>query len=194
MNKFVSVESITLKLDNIKAIPTNAFKSKYGNQDHLTELNFTGTFEKIGSHAFNNLDNLRVIRFEQVEFNKIPAKAFEMKYKNESLVIDFSKSPKITSSAFEVDSSTGINRPTKLILGEQTQPKHITYLTEKVFLPFLLDNEKNTIDLNKHQFDCTDCRNIWLRNNSKHIPRVLNMHCSNGYNLLDYRDFKNCAS
>ena len=100
------------------------------------------------------------------------------------LTIDFYGCPLINSSVFSEKSLINIKRPTNIRFGVFNYPKQVTYLDEKVFLPFLLDNESNTIELKDAKFDCNDCRNYWLKKHPKLVPRLLNTKCSNEKNNI----------
>ena len=193
LSKFINLESVSLDNNNIKEIPSNAFQIIIGYQDNLKEINISGSsFMTIGVSAFENLHNLERITFSMVDLDKISNNAFRMTSSDKPMVIDFSLSPQINSSVFEVNTLAGIQRPTRLIFGSPDQLSHMTYLDEKVFLPFLLGNMKNTIELNLQMFDCNDCRNNWIGKHQALLPRFQNLICSNGKYLLDSTNFKNC--
>ena len=65
------------------------------------------------------------------------------------------------------------------------------FLDEKVFLPFLLDNKYNSIDLFGYGFDCNDCRNYWLTKQNV-LNRINDFSCLDGKNFNDTDNFKNC--
>ena len=69
----------------------------------------------------------------------------------------------------------------------------IYYLDEKIFLPFLLDNELNKIslwmDMNERLFDCNDYRNYWLKKNQNITKRVY-LNCPENKQLNDSDNFK----
>ena len=192
--KFLKIESILL-LNNkmIIEIPSNAFHSSRGDLDHLTEIQIYGPLTKIGSNAFSTLKNVRYIGFEHAAFNIIPDYAFAFdQSSNDTLIIDLTINPMINSSVFSEKSLLNMKRVTKLKFGNACCPKQMVFLNEKPFLPFLLQNQKNTIDLDYEEFDCNDCRNYWIRRNTNITSRVINLKCSNGKTLLDQNNFKMC--
>ena len=119
--------------------------------------------------------------------NSIPNNAFEFEeYSDELFRIDFYESSNF--SAFNEKTLLNIRRPTEIDIFGKT-----TYLEEKVFLPFLLDNEKNSIGLPFVEvFDCNDCRNYWIKKNQNVTKRV-QLICSNKKQINDSDNFKNCT-
>ena len=81
---------------------------------------------------------------------------------------------------FNEKSLLNINRPTKLILKVDYIHSSDRYLDERIYLPFLLDNPKNTIEFcfNTHPTDlspplkCNDPLNLWYKNNNDLAQRV----------------------
>ena len=194
LSSFPSIETFNVyNNDLITEIPSNAFQPINGYQNNLKTLYLAGEFTKIGSNSFYNLNNLTLLSFYNARFKSIPDNAFAFKHKsNVKLSIDFTENPYINSSVFSEKSLINIKRPTNILFGGIGYPKQVTYLDEKVFLPFLLDNENNTIDLKYNDFDCNDCRNYWLKKQPKLIPRLLNIKFSNGKLLLDPDNFEKC--
>ena len=192
--KFVKIEKISLSNVNITEIPSKAFKPLNGYQNNLRELYFTGkSFTKLGSKAFSQINNLKILSFEQVTFQQIPDKAFSFESgSNFTLILSFAANERINSSVFAENSLIDIKRPTKLILGSPRYPHKITYLDEKVFLPFLLDKSLNSIDLLGESFDCSDCRNYWIKKNSTISSQITHLNCSNGKDLNDQDNFSSC--
>ena len=186
LSSFMNIESITLSDIGFNEIPSNAFRPLIGYQKYLRELEITQTFTKIGSHSFSNLKNLTQLTLDIKDLHSIPDYAFVFEeYSDQLFRIDFYQSSNF--SAFNGKTLLNIRRPTELkIFGEST------YLEEKVFLPFLLDNEKNAIQLPFFEaFDCNDCRNYWLKKNQT-IRKRIYVICQNGKQLNDPDNFKNC--
>ena len=196
LSSFPSIEEISLyNNDLFTEIPSNAFQPINGYQNNLRKLYLQNSFTKIGSNSFYNLNNLTLLSFYNARFKSIPDNAFAFKHKsNVKLSIDFTENPYINSSVFSEKSLININRPTNISFGDYRYKKQITYLDEKVFLPFLMDNENNSIDLKYEDFDCNDCRNYWLKKQPKLVPRLFNTKCSNGKVILDPVNFKNCST
>ena len=68
----------------------------------------------------------------------------------------------VTNSSFSEKALDNMNKETSLFFST-THDGQIKYLYERPFLPFLTENENNTIDLSSFQFDCNDYRNYWLK-------------------------------
>ena len=196
LSKFRAIENIKLSNVNITEIPDNAFQLSTRKQPNLTQIYFVGqSFVKLGEKAFESLDNLRVLSFENVNLQKIPENAFAFKKaSNVTLILDLSSNKLLNSSVFEVNSLANIKRPTRILFGSSQTKKEITYLDEKVFSPFLADNKNNTIDLLKEEFDCNDCRNKWIRKESDTLSRLLHLSCANGRQFNDPDNFKECTN
>ena len=77
-------------------------------------------------------------------------------------------------------------------LGDAMANNYFSYLDEKAFLPFLLDNSKNIIEMGYAEFDCDDCRNYWIIKHIDLIKRLPGIICSDNTNVDDVKNFKNC--
>ena len=190
LSSFVNIEFIFLQDIGVNEIPSNAFRPINGYQKNLRGLNFWNSIHKIGSHAFSNLKNLKVLSLDIFNLNSISDYAFEFEeYSDQIFIIEFIDISDF--SAFNEKTLLNIRRATELRLLDND--REIFILEEKVFLPFLLDNEKNTIHLEESQvFDCNDCRNYWIKNNQNVTNRVSGK-CSNKKQLNDPDNFKNCT-
>ena len=89
---------------------------------------------------------------------------------------------------FNEKSLVNIRRPTKLWLRLNSETK---LLEQKLFLPFLLDNQKNSIDLFGAGIDCNDCRNYWLTKQNS-TKKVNDFKCLDEKQFEDLDHFKNC--
>ena len=192
-NEFQKIQNIELLFNNITEIPSNAFNEL----DHLIEVHLGGeSIKKIGANVFSKLHGVAQVGFEQVNFS-IPNNAFQFTNKSDDhLLISFSDSPGLSNSVFTEKSLLKINRPSTIRFGSWSgskPSKQMTFLNEKVFLPFLLDNDKNAIDMNGVDFDCNDCRNYWLKKNTKALSKVIMIKCSNKKAFNDAANFKNCS-
>ena len=172
LSKFIDAEEISLIFnENITEIPTNAFSNGSSQMNKLKVLNFIYTFNKINSYGFSSLDNLEEVNFINNNFENIAENAFTFDHApNKSLTLKFH--PEETNSfGFNEKSLISINRPTKLILVNLGTAESGYYLEERIYLPFLLDNPKNTIKicvktaLGGDGFNFNDSRNIWLTTN-----------------------------
>ena len=190
--KFVNIQNFELLYNNMSMIPTNAF----GSLENLLEVHFAGnSIKKIESQAFTKLPGFVTVSFEQVNFTTIPENAFQFdNVNNWTMIIDFGNSPLLTNSVFSQKSLLGMRRSATLRFGNSKYPKQMTYLDEKVFLAFLLENDKNSIDMNGEAFDCNDCRNYWLKKNEKAFKRISSLNCSDKKPFNDPAHFKNCTS
>ena len=187
MSKFINAEVIFFtKIANLTEIPPRAFGSSQVNK--LKVLNFMYSFTKINSYAFSSLDNLREIKFFKNKFEAIAENAFSFDHaSNKSLSLEFF-SRDTNDFGFNEKSLVNINRPTKLTLDIPELPESGCYLEERIYLPFLLDNPKNTIEVCFNSdanggrpggdFNCSDVRNLWFKNNNDLVQRIT--YCNDG--------------
>ena len=187
LSNFVNIEFILLSDIGLNEIPSKAFRPINGYQKSLKILRLYQDISKIGSNAFSNLKNLTELTLSIENLISIPDYAFEFEENSDQLFkINFVFNSNF--SAFNEKTLLNIRRPTELEL------TNVNYLEEKVFLPFLLDNEKNTIkSTDVEVFDCNDCRNYWLRKN-QNVNKRVTLNCSNKKQFNDPDNFKNCTS
>ena len=188
LSSFVNIQFMYLNGIGVNEIPSNAFEPINGYQDNLKTLTFGDPFTRIGKYAFSNLRNLTHLSLFGYYLEKIEDHAFEFKeYSDRKFELELRSS--LNFSIFNEKTFVNIRRPTELRLLSVDNAK---YLEEKVFLPFLLDNVKNTINLvNVKVFDCNDFRNYWLKRNLIVDQRVT-VNCSNNKILNDSDNFKMC--
>ena len=116
----------------------------------------------------------------------IPKNAFNFKNpSNETLYLSLFENP-INSTSFAFNSLINSKRPIRLNMSFT----NITYLDEKIFLPFFVKNNKNLLYLFGVKIDCMDCRNYWLIKYKEYISRISQMKCSNGNQILNKKNFK----
>ena len=189
LSSFVNIESIYLSDIGFTEIPSKAFRPLIGYQNNLKNLTFFQEITKIGSHAFFDLKNLSKLSILTRDLISIPDYAFEFEeFSDQLFLIQFVYNSNF--SAFNEKTLLNIRRPTQL---ELYNTNNAYYLEEKVFLPFLLDNEKNTIKLTEVEvFDCNDCRNYWIKNIS-YVNKRVTANCSNKKLFNDSDNFKNCT-
>ena len=65
-------------------------------------------------------------------------------------------------------------------------------LNGNVFLPFLLENGHNTINLVNNDLDCNDCGNVWIREHEELQSRISPLKSLDGKDINNFRNFKNC--
>ena len=172
LNKFTNLKIAEI-IGNKKVteIPSNAFTSL----NKLWFLRFEDSFTKIGSYAFSKLKNLREIWLKNDYFDEISEHilAFDNP-SNISLSIKFVfNSSHINGSGLNEKSLLNTNRPTELRFSNIFLAEDEQYLDERVFQPFLMDNPRNTIDVEFRDFDCNNVRNSWIKNNNQINERVI---------------------
>ena len=193
LSSFVNIERIEIPFIGLNEIPSKAFRPINGYQERLKFLLLGQGFTIIGKNSFSNLKNLDWLSFLSAKFTKMPDYTFEFEeYSNKTFHIEFVWDLNI-NSAFNEKTLLNIRRPTTLYLRGLHS---VTYLDEKVFLPFLLEDQRNSIELTMtntfdNVFDCNDCRNYWLKKN-KNINKNCNIICSNNKYLNDPDNFKKC--
>ncbi|CAG2107166.1 unnamed protein product [Medioppia subpectinata] len=167
-NKFSITNNSQLEPDTMYAV-----MSKFANATRIVEIN-NAKFTMMPANAFSNIElsilqDLWIDSFETtigshaISINHIMSNAFAIdRPSNDSLVINLNACW-LNETSFEPGSLIGINRPTTIWM--QRQHGNIVYLPQKVFHPFYMENELNTIDLSMNNgFDCQDCRSSWLKN------------------------------
>ena len=140
-------------------------------------------FSRISSGSFN-VDNFEVIEFYWTNISVIEDNAFfSHTTVDNDFMLNLMDNRLLSGDSFAEKAFSNIGKPTKLYLGDYLGPNDywkssITYLPEKTFLPFLEISDKNRIVLNgvNYHLDCTDCRNAWLKNNTKELKKL-----SDGY-------------
>ena len=191
LNRLLNVEEINLYSNNFHEIPSNAFKALKS----LKTLRLSESFAKLGTKAFAQLNNLTKIEFFYLRsFEHIPDFAFEFEQpSDQTLNITFGDSVAISSSIFSAKTFVNIRRPTRLtFFNYYNGPQRITYLDEKVFLPFLLENSKNVVELITEELNCNDCRNYWMKQHSVISNRITFQGCTNKRPLNYPGNFNNC--
>ena len=170
------------------------FSAKLAKLNEIT----LGTVTSIEGSPFAHLKNLSKITIEySATLRNIPAGTFLIGYPNGSrtkLEIDINTYG-LNGSGFSVgvfDNPTFKGRSVKLDLSKN----RLEYLEEKVFLPFLKDDERHTItSLKENVLDCDDCRSAWICKQSKDVrEQMLSPPCKQfGRSLTDCeRNFKHC--
>ena len=210
LSKFVRAEYITLSLTNITEIPSNAFQTIEGKQDHLDGLIFIGSsFRKLGNNAFSQFNNLSILQFLDTSIDFIPENAFQFNDDSEKpLTIIFQRNSKLNCSVkFSKNSLIKFKRPTTIFFRSFSTKNYISckmkYLEQKIFLPFLRSNKENQISLHddsidlrikkEPQLNCSDCRNNWLLSNSELLKRVEEFpSCTQRRKFADPVNFINC--
>ena len=157
----------------------------------LESLKFTHSFTKINSFTFSSLDNLEKIDFSKNKIETISENAFSFDLaSNKSLILKFITKD-TNDFGLNEKSFLNINRPTKLILETFAQSESGCHLNETIYLPFLLDNPNNTIDICFGKlfdssvgciFNCSDLGNLWLYSNNENTQRV--QHCNANFEIF----------
>ena len=189
-SKFVNLEKLNLGHNNITEIPSNAFK---GHEGQLKRLSLMGnSYEKIGSRPFYKLRSLWSLSISNTLIDYIPEYAFEFEEEsNKGLALWFALNKLLNSSSFHQDSLIHFKRPT--FIKTTYWGNHFEYLEESVFKKFLNTNPVNRIYLTSVNFDCNNCKNIWLTNQPNLMKRIVDLKCSNKKQINDPDNFKNCT-
>ena len=138
LSSFKNIEVMEVFRNGFHEIPSKAFLPINGYQEKLKNLSLGQDFTKMGNKAFSNLKNLAHLSFESARFKSLPDYAFEFEeHSNQTFHLLFWMDLNI-SSAFNEKTLLNIRRPTTLYLRDLDS---VQYLPEKVFLPFLLENE-----------------------------------------------------
>ena len=104
------------------------------------------SIKKLGNNAFSVL-NLKYLAITETSIDFIPENAFEFNNGSDMwLQIDLKENFLLYNTGFAVNSLTRFNRRTTIVLSDNRIPLK-GYLDEKIFLPFLLSNTKNKIEL-----------------------------------------------
>ena len=129
---------------------------------------FETSFTKINSYAFSSLNNLEKINFSRNRFETIAKNAFSFHHAlNKTFTLEFIQGSEARYDfGFNEKSLVNINRPTNLILFNTYRPESKRYFEERIYLPFLLENPRNTIGICFYDasppgyFNCSDPRNL----------------------------------
>ena len=189
VSKFINAEYMVLSWLNISEVPAHAFKPINGLQDKLKYLEIRGpSFTKIDDNAFYSLNNLTELRIWDTKNQLISKNVFAFERKSdEVLTIRLTNCTFMKNFNFEQDAFLNLKRPANLIINGNGNP----YLEEKVFLPFLLADERNVLTTDQ-LLDCNDCRNVWLKKYKAIHNRVKSLTCSNSKLLTDSSNFVKC--
>ena len=193
VRKFKNIDVLSLDFNNITEIPSNAL----AHHDLLEDVTLRGpSIKKIGDNPFQYLTILNTLEITQTNIDYIPENAFNFKNKNDGqLVFIFNDNNLINSSSFAVNSLNHFQkRAVDFYYLSKTKTKDLQYLEEKVFLPFLLSNNRSLISLVGLRFDCTDCRSYWLVKNPLMKHRVNDFVCTDGKTFADKTHFINCKN
>ena len=180
----ISRTKIEKEIDSHIKATTIDIPSREKFPSNLYVLRIDCKFIKINSYAFSSLNSLRYLIFDGNYFESIPENAFTFdNVSDETLDLIFYFRNHI--NGLNEKSLLNINRPTTLNLTVHNQPKSERYLDESVYLPFLLDNPKNTIKIcfidNAYPpllFNCDNPRNFWFQYNKDLVQRV--KYCERG--------------
>ena len=192
-SKFINLEILLLGHNNITEIPSNAIQAVEGHQDKLKRLTLMGnSYEIIGSRPFYKLRSLQSLSIVNTLIDYIPEYAFEFEEEsNQALNLWLVHNKLLNSSNFHQDSLTHFKRPA--YIKPNLCYKQFEYLEETVFKNFLNSNSDNRIYMTWVNFDCNNCKNLWLRNQPNLMKRIVDLDCSNKKQINDPDNFKNCT-
>ena len=194
ISKFVNLESLYLRDNNIREIPSNAFHKIGCYQDKLRKVSLLGnSIKKIGSRPFSQLRGLEYLTIWNTSIDYIPEDAFEFEEEsNQKMTLDIGFNTLLKSSSFHQDSFTHFKRP--ILLGLGYGENQYEYLDEKVFKSFLISNPQNKIDLTDANLVCNNCKNLWLKKQPELIKRFYGLKCTNKKSFTDPGNFAKCGS
>jgi hypothetical protein len=95
----------------------------------------------------------------------------------------------LNGSSFTINSLSNIKRPTTIDLSRNPNLK---FINETIFLPLFESNPENKIYISSSNLDCDDCRSHWLVKEPKYLERFHEIKCSNGNDMRNSNNFKNC--
>ena len=207
IRKFVNLKKLTLGVDNLPVVPSDAFKPTNQLPSQLTEIEFLSNYGQsswkvITKNAFASLGQLNKISFTSASLDTVEEYAFASTNKSTArLTIDFTNSMGHNIKAFKPNCLAGINRPVTLLLGtphDETHQKILNYLDEKVFSDFVEKRndpveDYRIVDLFNSPINCSDCRNYWLIRDNLFF-HVNNLHCLDGLPFQSEDHFKMCHS
>ena len=138
----------------------------------INEPNSAGhSVRDLGSYAFYYLMNLKTVDLSLNSIDKIHKHAFSFRWESqETLNINLAGN-NLSENSVETAAFTEMQRPVNLVLGDGINGNpELKHLEERIFRPFLGDNDKNTITLHssKHptggnRLIC-DCQSRWMFN------------------------------
>lgn len=202
---FIAAERMTLRNNNIRQIPENAFNPETdvdeANDEGLQVMNlsiFNDTIESIGKWAFKRLPNVVSIILANNELKYIHNSSFAFEWHKANTVdilrIDLSNN-KLRGDSFDTGAFDELNRRVMLDLSDN----RIEYLDQNVWESVLNEWPENTIEVDGNPFKCRDCRNKWLvRDKQKYENRIIGLICKRTgaplwddsvYSLESYAEF-----
>ena len=187
---YTDLEVLNFNQINIKEIPSKPFYTD-NTLTSLYYIEFIGkSFEKLGSNVFSEMSKLEEIVFDSTSIDFIPNNAFAMNNSEHerNLTITFSNNRLLNASSFSPYFLNNTNPRVRLNLDLDD----FAYLDENIFHPFLMEYPigYRTINFYSAKFDCTHCRNAWLRKYPDVLSQIENLRCSNGNRLEDEDNFK----
>ena len=167
INSFVCCEEIIIKSFDVQLqqIKLNSLKKLGLNGEHSSIQ-----IKSIKDNAFLECDQIEEIDLRGNNLNKINENTFNFRSDSEEqLVIHLINNNRLNEFSFAIKSLVNFKRPVKLnLLGNA-----IKYLDEKVFKPFLDDNEKNEIQIEKFHFDLNHGKNRWHQTHQRYNKKII---------------------
>ncbi len=193
ISSMVNIERFYIFNSLIEEIPDNAFRPVNGSQNNLKDIGlYQNKITKIGNNAFKHLNYLLSLGLEQNKLDHISENAFSFEKFNDNLFGLFLYNNSLNSSSFESGAFDNLNRPTAIHFNFDDKSNGIKYLDERIFQPFINNNNKNQIFLNT--IDCNDCRSFWLIKNQKYSSQITDLKCSNSKLISDNSSFTDCVN
>jgi hypothetical protein len=191
LSLFINLERLELYGTQISEIPSYAFRPIIGIQSKLSFIDFgVNNMKEIGNYSFYDLKNLTSLTFTYESLELISMNSFHFNnVSNQTFELHLNNIYSLNGSSFAINSLSNIERPTQIYL---RSANHLEFFDETIFLPFLASNPENKILLNSTYIDCDDCRSNWLVKESKYLERFDQIICSNGNDIRNNSNFKNC--
>lgn len=195
LSSLVNVRDMSLELNNLKMIPSMAFRdpAMKNGKIRLERLRIISrSLTQVASYAFYELPSLRSIKLHSMAgLQRISAHAFDIaQSSSHPLIIDLREN-QLTVGSFELDAFQLVRRPIHLRLSNN----NLTTIPREVFERFLVTDQQNKMQLAENPLEC-DCSMHWLlRDRPIYINQVLSALCDDFAEMwrLDETAFRKCA-
>ena len=185
LDKFIVLETLELYNNDIDALPFEALKSNIGYQDTLKRISLGGSsYKKLGRDAFSSLRNLTTLSLFNISLDQVSEYTFEFGENSDvNLTILFDN---VSLAKFTKKSFLNIKRTTNLVF-----ESNVEYMDQAVFEPYLVQNSDNIIMVEKGIFNCSDCRNRWLKK-KEFANQTQDIYCGQTDKKIDQAKFADC--
>ncbi|XP_054158397.1 uncharacterized protein LOC128956707 [Oppia nitens] len=197
INKLREVSSMKLcELENLREIPTLAFKEL----NKLRQLLICGpSVRTLHEKAFFKLTSLARLDIVNTGLTRLHDNSFVFEHPSRHmLTIGLFDNRQLTAEGLSAHTFAHMGRPVSLdFSGYNFESVHyrrqMPVIHEHVFRPFFKAHELNDINLYGQEFECQNCKNVWLKKEVSLHEKLLGLRCIiQSRQLMDVLNFKSC--